>query len=459
MLCVQDLPKEAGAVSLCRLTRVSRSPSVAHAPLCRGAEAMSARDQRLANKARGRIGAPAAIGVLSHDHYYQGIHAGRDAKDNLGVGMIPDAGAARGEAFANFYSGIHAGRDVKDNLGAGMVPDAGAARGEAFGGFYGDAHTGRDVKDNLGPGMVPDAKAAAGERFGGWYGGAHAGKDTRDNLGPGMIPDAGAAAGDRFRGVYGNAHAGKDTKDNLGPGMVPKADAARGDAFADYYQGIHAGRDAKDNLGPGMVPDAGAARGEAFAGFYGGIHAGRDVKDNLGAGMIPDAGAARGEAFGDFYGGIHAGRDARDNLGPGMIPEREWYHPDPRPVVEPAKAAAFSEHGRRRAAMKALDSAAARTDEEQPDFVRQVTIDPGIPAAGSRPKAGRRAGAAPVAAEAGARGVANYVTPLDSLERMAELPVLGFAAAQAEIAMLKAEVNRLNERVAKLEARGGRGYP
>ena len=33
MLCVQDLPKEAGAVSLCRLTRVSRSPSVAHAPL------------------------------------------------------------------------------------------------------------------------------------------------------------------------------------------------------------------------------------------------------------------------------------------------------------------------------------------------------------------------------------------------------------------------------------------
>ena len=39
--------------------------------------------------------------------------------------MIPDAGAARGEAFAGFYGGQHAGRDAKDNLGPGMIPDMG----------------------------------------------------------------------------------------------------------------------------------------------------------------------------------------------------------------------------------------------------------------------------------------------------------------------------------------------
>ena len=36
-----------------------------------------------------------------------------------------EALAARGEAFGGCYGGIHAGRDVKDNLGAGMIPDAG----------------------------------------------------------------------------------------------------------------------------------------------------------------------------------------------------------------------------------------------------------------------------------------------------------------------------------------------
>ena len=41
---------------------------------------------------------------------------------------------------------------MKDNLGPGMIPDAGAGRGIGFEGAYGTEWEGRDVKDHLAPG-------------------------------------------------------------------------------------------------------------------------------------------------------------------------------------------------------------------------------------------------------------------------------------------------------------------
>jgi len=130
-------------------------------------------------------------------------HAG----DHMGPGMVPADG--RTHDFGGYYGQAHAGRDAKSNLGPGMIPDAGAARGEAFTNYYGGQHAGRDVKDNLGPGMIPDAGAARGDAFGGYYGGQHAGRDAKDNLGHGMVPDAGADRGLAFDGWYGN---GRDAK-------------------------------------------------------------------------------------------------------------------------------------------------------------------------------------------------------------------------------------------------------
>ena len=36
--------------------------------------------------------------------------------------MVPTAGAARGEAFADWYQGQHAGKDVLSSLMPGMAP-------------------------------------------------------------------------------------------------------------------------------------------------------------------------------------------------------------------------------------------------------------------------------------------------------------------------------------------------
>ena len=126
-------------------------------------------------------------------------------------------------AFANFYGSQHAGRDAKDNLGPGMIPTKEAARGLAFGGWYGQAHAGRDAKDNLGPGMIPTKEAARGLAFGGWYGQAHAGRDAKDNLGPGMVPTKEAARGLAFEGWYGSAHDGFDTRESRRPQPPPSA--------------------------------------------------------------------------------------------------------------------------------------------------------------------------------------------------------------------------------------------
>ena len=246
---------------------------------------MTLREDRILHKQNRRAQEQRALQMdaqqLPPSDFYNGVFAARQVNaDNLGFGMIPDAAAARGDAFGNYYQGRHAGRDAKDNLGVGMIPDAGAARGDAFGNYYSGRHAGRDAKDNLGPGMIPDAGAARGDAFGNYWGGRHAGRDAKDNLGPGMIPDAGAARGLAFDGYYQGQHAGRDVKDNLGPGMIPDAGAARGLAFDGYYQGLHAGRDVKDNLGPGMIPDAGAARGLAFDGWYGNAYAGRDSEES-----------------------------------------------------------------------------------------------------------------------------------------------------------------------------------
>ena len=53
------------------------------------------------------------------------------------------------EEYLAAYGAEWEGRDVKDNLGPGMVPDAGAGRGIGFEGAYGAEWEGRDTHGNL----------------------------------------------------------------------------------------------------------------------------------------------------------------------------------------------------------------------------------------------------------------------------------------------------------------------
>ena len=48
--------------------------------------------------------------------------------------MIPRADAAGGQGFEGYYQGQHAGRDALDHLGTGLVPRADAACGQGFDG-------------------------------------------------------------------------------------------------------------------------------------------------------------------------------------------------------------------------------------------------------------------------------------------------------------------------------------
>ena len=57
--------------------------------------------------------------------------------------------AALREEYLAAYGKEWEGRDVKDNLGPGMVPDAGAGRGIGFEGAYGAEWEGRDTHGNL----------------------------------------------------------------------------------------------------------------------------------------------------------------------------------------------------------------------------------------------------------------------------------------------------------------------
>ena len=86
---------------------------------------------------------------------YGDEHVGKDTYSDLRhveAGITTTAEAARRAEYLAAYGDEWEGRDVKDNLGPGMIPDAGAGRGIGFEGAYGTEWEGRNVKDHLAPG-------------------------------------------------------------------------------------------------------------------------------------------------------------------------------------------------------------------------------------------------------------------------------------------------------------------
>ena len=77
---------------------------------------------------------------------------GKDAESHLEAqkaGLTTTEEAALREEYLAAYGKEWEGRDVKDNLGPGMVPDAGAGRGIGFEGAYRAEWEGRDTHGNL----------------------------------------------------------------------------------------------------------------------------------------------------------------------------------------------------------------------------------------------------------------------------------------------------------------------
>ena len=77
---------------------------------------------------------------------------GKDAESHLEAqkaGLTTTEEAALREEYLAAYGKEWEGRDVKDNLGPGMVPDAGVGRGIGFEGAYGAEWEGRDTHGNL----------------------------------------------------------------------------------------------------------------------------------------------------------------------------------------------------------------------------------------------------------------------------------------------------------------------
>ena len=86
---------------------------------------------------------------------YGDEHVGKDTYSDLRhveAGITTTAEAARRAEYLAAYGDEWEGRDVKDNLGPGMIPDAGAGQGIGFEEAYGTEWEGRDVKDHLAPG-------------------------------------------------------------------------------------------------------------------------------------------------------------------------------------------------------------------------------------------------------------------------------------------------------------------
>ena len=115
---------------------------------------------------------------------YSDAHAGEDTRSNIvraKGGFTTTEAAAQREGFAAAYGNEWEGRDSLDNLGAGLIPDAGAGRDEVPN-VYGSAHEGRDAKDNLQTGsLIPDAGAGMGIGFEGAYGKEWEGGGLRRN--------------------------------------------------------------------------------------------------------------------------------------------------------------------------------------------------------------------------------------------------------------------------------------
>ena len=131
------------------------------------------------------IGADAPSWETPFDPVYGAAHEGRDAKDNLGIGMVPDAGASAGIGFEGAYGSEWEGRDSLDNLQVGsMLPDKGASRREGYEGAYSDAHAGKDTESNIvraKGGFTTTEEAAQREAFAAAYGEAHEGWDARES--------------------------------------------------------------------------------------------------------------------------------------------------------------------------------------------------------------------------------------------------------------------------------------
>ena len=227
-------------------------------------------------------------------------------------------------------------------------------------------------------------------------------------------------------------HAGEEVRSGVGP---------RGEQFSDHYGGQHANRDAKDNRGPGMVPSAAVARREQFTGAYGGAHDGWDGRSGLGPDMVPRAAAARGEQFADVYGGQHAGRDVKESGGRGMVPTytpaiRTYIpipvqvQPQPQPMAQRSVAPAAGRSPT--VAPPPNENMAALLHAMGPEKLRSIQEAAGSPR--GRPRGPVGAVAQPNDAQAaGGAGAAEL------------------AAARVEIAYLRAELERLTNRVARLE--------